>query len=136
MKEKITKASFVYLQKGDKILLLQEGGRMAMGFWCLPGGHVDEGESFEQAAIREAWEESGYHVNLEKKIYNSFISNLEYKGASRDTDEIELVIFKGIIVGGQLKIDNQALDLKWISKKEAIELPLRWGILKNLILTN
>lgn len=27
--------------------------------WCLPGGHVDAGESFERAAIREIAEETG-----------------------------------------------------------------------------
>lgn len=27
--------------------------------WCLPGGHVESGESFEVAAIREIAEESG-----------------------------------------------------------------------------
>lgn len=27
--------------------------------WCLPGGHVDAGESFEMAAVREMAEETG-----------------------------------------------------------------------------
>ncbi|PHM72692.1 nucleotide triphosphate diphosphatase NUDT15 [Xenorhabdus kozodoii] len=27
--------------------------------WCLPGGHVESGESFEAAAVREIAEESG-----------------------------------------------------------------------------
>src|SRR5680860_865859 len=100
MKKNLTKVAFVYLQKDNKILLLQEGGRLALGLWCVPGGHVDEGESFEQAAIREAAEESGYQVNLEKIIYQSLIANTEYKGGLRDTEEVELVIFKGVIIVG------------------------------------
>ena len=32
--------------------------------WWLPGGHVELNETFEQAAVRETFEEAGIHIRL------------------------------------------------------------------------
>ena len=128
-----TKTSFTFISKDGKILMLQEGGKRAYGLWSFPGGHVDEGETFEQAAIREADEESGYQVTLGKEIFHALISDQEYKGSWGDTPEIEIKIFAANIIGGEMRLDEQALDIKWLSQGEALALPLRWGFIKELI---
>jgi 8-oxo-dGTP diphosphatase len=136
MTNQLTKVAFTYISQDNKVLLLQEGGRLSKGLWCFPGGHVDEGESFEEAAIREAKEESGYQIILGDVIFKAIIPKKEYLGNSTDTEEIELIIFEGTITGGTMEIDNQALDLKWFDKEAALTLPHRWKYIKDLILNN
>ena len=51
-------AGIAFVTDDDRVLLLKrtdEGG-----CWCLPGGHVDEGETTEACARREAREELRY----------------------------------------------------------------------------
>ena len=43
------------------------------GYWCLPGGRVEEGEDFKKAAIRELTEETGY---IPEEVY--FLAEKDY----------------------------------------------------------
>lgn len=49
---------------GTAVLLLRRAVEPGAGAWDLPAGYLDPGESFEQAARREAREESGLDVEL------------------------------------------------------------------------
>ena len=48
-----------------RILLTQ---REDSDVWCLPGGAVEDGESLEEAAAREAFEETGLQVRLTRLV--------------------------------------------------------------------
>ncbi|RJQ68552.1 NUDIX domain-containing protein [Pseudonocardiaceae bacterium YIM PH 21723] len=58
------------LVNGDGAVLL--GNRIKAGespTWCLPGGHLEPGESFAEAAIRETAEESGITAVGEARVF-------------------------------------------------------------------
>ncbi len=44
---------------GRRILLVERGGQPLKGYWSLPGGLVETGETLEQAVRREVFEETG-----------------------------------------------------------------------------
>ncbi|MDA5549747.1 NUDIX domain-containing protein [Yersinia massiliensis] len=53
-------------QQGD--ILLGKRCSQHAPYWSIPGGHMEVGESFEQAAIREVFEETGLDINNIKVI--------------------------------------------------------------------
>jgi 8-oxo-dGTP diphosphatase len=66
----------VIIEQADGTILLIERRNEPRG-WALPGGFVDEGESVEHAAVREALEETSLHVELIEQL-------LTYSDPARD----------------------------------------------------
>jgi ADP-ribose pyrophosphatase YjhB (NUDIX family) len=56
----------IIIEAGGGIILIARKNK-PLG-WALPGGFVDYGESLEQAAVREAFEETGLHVTITRQF--------------------------------------------------------------------
>lgn len=52
----------------DNFILIKRRNEPYKDYWALPGGFVDYGECVEDAAIREALEETSINVRLEKLV--------------------------------------------------------------------
>jgi 8-oxo-dGTP diphosphatase len=52
----------------DKILLIKRRTVPFRGYWALPGGRVDPGETVEQTIVREVKEETGLDIAIVGKV--------------------------------------------------------------------
>ena len=72
--------------------------------WALPGGFVDYGESLEQAAVREALEETGLLVELIRQLGC-------YSDPKRDSRKHTITtVFLARAISGELKGSDDALE--------------------------
>jgi 8-oxo-dGTP pyrophosphatase MutT (NUDIX family) len=60
------RAGIVLIRDGKVALI--ERHRAGLDYFVFPGGGVDDGESLEQAAIREAMEELGIEVAIKQRV--------------------------------------------------------------------
>lgn len=81
-----------------QVLLAQRNHDPAMGLWTFPSGFVDAGEVLEEAAAREAREETGAEVRIERLlgVY------------SERGNPVVLVVYLAELVGGELAPGDEA----------------------------
>lgn len=110
---KVEVVAGVVLRQDDKYLLLQEAQPKAYGLWNLPAGKVEVGESLEQAAIREAKEETNLDVELLKEI------GIFHENATAVIKHA----FTAVIKGGQFRFaPDEFLNGRWFSYTEIQEM--------------
>ena len=60
---------------GETLLLKRGPGGDWPGAWCFPGGKVEDGETLEQAAVRECEEELGFCPDGPRKVFTRRVSD-------------------------------------------------------------
>ncbi len=108
---KVDVVAGVVIVKDGKILLVQESWEKVRGKWNLPAGKVDMGETIEQAAVREAKEETGLDVQLKKHVFT----------LHQSIEDSVLHSYLAEIKSGEIKFDpEEILDVKWFEIDEVI----------------
>jgi 8-oxo-dGTP diphosphatase len=92
----------------DHIVLVKRAIEPGYGKWVFPGGYVDRGEEVKVAAIREAREEAGLDVQLDR-----LINVYSYPGRAP-----VIIVYAATMVGGCLGCDDEGLEARFFAPEE------------------
>ncbi len=120
---KKARAATIIVRKGDKFLM---GKTNKDGSWTLPGGHIEDGESAHQGAIRELTEETGLKAQKLKWLGTRLVE-------SRAGQPVEVAIYEhnadaGSRPSGKNDPDKEVGKWQWFDSKK----PLDAEVLGNL----
>ena len=111
-------AIFRESSKGAEVLLIQRGNHPYKGCWALPGGFAEPGETIEQVAARELWEETG--------VSDASLQLLGvYSEPGRDPRGwvVTLVYVAGLPAGAVPVAGDDAAAVQWFGIEDALALP-------------
>ena len=101
----------------QQILLTKRNIEPYKGYWCLPGGHIDEYEYAIDAVVREVKEETGLDFSPQFFHYfDEILPEIKFHAV--------VVIFTGEAEGDINIQEEEVADIKWFALKEALNLKL------------
>lgn len=105
----------VVIPSEEGVVLIRRGSEPFEGQWALPGGFVEIGETVEQAAVREAAEETGLAVEIAGLVG-------VYSDPERDPRGHNIsVAFLVRVLSGQMQASSDASEVA-VLDPETIEL--------------
>ena len=91
-----------------RIVLVRRAIEPGYGKWVYPGGYVDRGELVKDAAVREAREEAGLQIRLDR-----LINVYSYPGRAP-----VVIVYAASILGGTLMVDDEGLEARFFDPAE------------------
>jgi len=108
MSERVKAAGGVVI-RDNQVLLVH---RPRYDDWTLPKGKLDAGESFEEAAVREVWEETGLSCSLGEELQST-----EYHDNKGRAKIVRYWLME--VEGGEFEPNDEVDEVRWVSVGEA-----------------
>jgi 8-oxo-dGTP diphosphatase len=104
-----------------RLLVILRGHAPSAGTWSVPGGRCLTGEAPPDACVREVQEETGLAV-----VVRRWAGRVERPAPGGRTYAIDDYVCSA--VGGTLQAGDDAVDARWVTRRELRELPLAPGL--------
>lgn len=103
---------------GDRAALIGKLDRSGTLVWSLPKGHIEDGETPEQTAVREVREETGIHARVETQLGTiDYWFVAEHKRIHKTVHHFLLTA-----TGGELSDeDTEVTEVAWVAFGDLVE---------------
>ena len=102
----------VIIRQDDQIVLIRRAKEPSAGRWTFPGGAIELGESLQEAARREAWEETGLLVQVGEVA--TVVDNVVRDAGGRVRYHYVIVDYFAQPVEGSLQPGTDVSDARWV----------------------
>jgi 8-oxo-dGTP diphosphatase len=111
--------------EGERVLLVQRGREPSRGLWTFPGGVVELGETLQEAARREMWEETGLEVEVGPVV--EVLDRIVHDETGRVRYHYVLIDLLAHPTGGRLEVGDDAAAARWLRLEEmpTLDVPAR-----------
>jgi ADP-ribose pyrophosphatase YjhB (NUDIX family) len=89
----------------DHIVMVKRAIQPGYGKWVFPGGFVDRGEAVATAAMREAREEAGVDIRIDR-----LLNVYSYPGVAP-----VIIVYIATMIGGRLECDDECLEVRFFA---------------------
>lgn len=111
-------AGIILFRGNRKYLLLKHSYKLS--FWTFCKGKIEDNESEEKTALREAEEETGLS---DIKLVDKFKEKTSfYKTVGGKQVFKEVVWFLGEVLSGEAKVSKEHEEVVWVSYDKAVEM--------------
>lgn len=116
-------ARILLMDETDRLLLFRFAPADRRPFWCGVGGECDPGESFEAAAVRELFEETGLRVeHCGPEVSRRSDDYLTLEGEPITSDERFFRVVTSSFtpdLGGHTAIERELIkEFRWFTREE------------------
>ncbi|HUA58272.1 MAG TPA: NUDIX hydrolase [Verrucomicrobiae bacterium] len=115
------------LLRRDRILMAQRGKEPLKGWWSLPGGAVEAGESLADAVRREAMEETGLAIRP-LRVFEIF-ERIMRDADGRPEYHYVLIDYLCRVTGGSLRPGDDVCAVEWVRRRDLPSLRITEGTL-------
>ena len=122
----ISAASAVVINAADNVLLIQRDSPPFEGYWSVPGGAIELGETPEEALKREVAEECNIEIQI--KRLNTVQSRIVRNDQDKITFHYVIVNYIASFAGGSLCAGSDARDARWVPVGQLSQFLLSDGV--------